>query len=142
MKIAKLTKDPAGRYDIAELPAKINEIIDVLNKSFITNDPDTVYGECVPLTNLSCDRLTHFVNEQVSTLQLNGLGDVVKGVSLYDGIKCPNCGSTHFMIGQSSMTCVYYPPIIKDGININPDRNKTTTSYTCCECGKDWTETT
>jgi hypothetical protein len=29
---------------------------------------------------------------------------------------------------------MYYPPIYKDGINVNPDGNITTTYCTCCNC--------
>lgn len=82
MKIEKLKKDLAGRYDLAELPDKINEIIDVLNRSFITDDPDTIYGKTVSsdevlngsvvLTDITCDTLIprnneHTLNEMVWT---------------------------------------------------------------------------
>ena len=65
-------------------------------------------------------------------------------------IKCPNCGASHYSEGPSWRTAVYYPPIWKDGNNINPDMNETTTEAHCCEChydfkiheqgGKVWTE--
>lgn len=53
-------------------------------------------------------------------------------------IKCPNCGKSHYSTGVSTCTAVYYPPIWKDGININPDRNTTTTHAHCCECHYDF----
>ena len=136
MKIKQLEKDSAGRYDIADIPAKINEIIDFLNSSFITNDPDTVYVS----PTITVDRLTPLVNEQTATIQLDNIEDATRGVGLFDGIKCPKCGAKYFTVGNSYSTCIYYPMIIKDGVNINPERNRLTTSYTCCECGHKWNE--
>ena len=147
MKIKKLEKHN-GKYELAELPDKINEIIDLLNNSFITQDPDTVYGEvgrpftvdlsCVD--SLTCDRLTPLTNETTCKLTIDHIDNMIEGGGLYDGIKCPKCGAKHFEVGPSVSTCVYYPTIIKDGVNINPDRNKCVTTYTCCECGHKWKE--
>jgi hypothetical protein len=128
MKIAKLTKDHIGRYDIAELSEKINEIIDVLNKSFITDDPDTIYGETVSVDNLqsvvdiTCDTIIPLQNEH--TLKCN--------------TKCPHCGESYYTELYSASTAVYYPPIYKDGVNINPDMNKATTHCRCLNCGKEF----
>lgn len=129
MKIAKLAKDHAGRYDLAELPEKINEIIDILNKSFITDDPDVIYGEVVSVDNLqnlvdiTCDTITPLSNEH----------------TLKGGVKCPHCGESYYTIEESLSTCVYYPPIIKDGVNINPDRNTTTQYCRCLNCNERFT---
>lgn len=139
MKIRKLEKDAAGRYDLAEVPDKINEIIDLLNNSFITNDPDTIYGKTT-LSSLSCDRLTPLTNETTCTLTVDRLTDMSERSSIYSNIKCPKCGAKYFEVGSSDCTAVYYPTIIKDGVNINPDRNQCTTAYTCCECGHTWKE--
>lgn len=38
----------------------------------------------------------------------------------------------------SMSTAVYYPLIWKDGVNVNPDRNTTTTYCKCMACGKDF----
>ena len=54
-------------------------------------------------------------------------------------VKCPHCGDSYYMEGPNITTCVYYPPIWKDGVNVNPDRNKTTTHCTCMSCGKEFT---
>jgi hypothetical protein len=51
---------------------------------------------------------------------------------------CPHCGASYYMENYSTRTCMYYPPIYKDGVNINPDRNKTTTHCTCITCGKEF----
>ena len=48
---------------------------------------------------------------------------------------CPHCGKSYLM---EDYTTAYYPPIYKDGVNINPDRNAITTHYTCLACGKDF----
>ena len=150
MKIKPLEKDLAGRYDLYEVPEKINEIINFLNNSFITNDPDTVYGEVggpikvdTPLFDISCDRLTPLVNEETCTIAVDHIEDLIIGKQLDIATrKCPRCGASHYSVGPSSMTCVYYPPVYKDGININPDRNTCTTQYECCNCGHVWEETT
>ena len=156
MKIKKLEKDLAGKYNLEHLPDKINEIIDVLNNSFITDEPDTAYqpltiedvlnGRTVP-TDITCDTLTPKSNEHT----LNNL--TIKG-HVFDDMcaktepnpradkKCPHCGASYYLPGVSYTTAVYYPPIYKDGVNINPDRNKCTSTYHCLACGKDWTEST
>ena len=41
-------------------------------------------------------------------------------------IKCPNCGKSYYKVKYSTVTAVYYPPIYKDGVNINPDKNSET----------------
>lgn len=128
MKIEKLKKDLAGRYDIAELPEKINEIIDILNKSFITDDPDTIYGETVSvddlqnLVDITCDTIMPLPNEH----------------TLIGHTKCPHCGESYYTKMYSESTAVYYPPIYKDGVNINPDMNKVTTHCRCLNCGKEF----
>lgn len=52
--------------------------------------------------------------------------------------RCPHCGESYYMEKYSLSTAVYYPPIYKNGVNINPDRNTTTTYCTCMNCGKDF----
>ena len=49
-------------------------------------------------------------------------------------IKCPSCGASYFTERYSTTTSIYYPPIYKDGININPVRNTTTTVCQCLNC--------
>lgn len=49
-------------------------------------------------------------------------------------IKCPNCGESYYRVKYSTTTAAYYPPIFKDGININPDKNSKTTYCECCNC--------
>lgn len=53
-------------------------------------------------------------------------------------MRCPKCGKSYYAEGMSTSTCVYYQPIYKDGVNINPDRNIHTTEYYCLECGCHW----
>jgi hypothetical protein len=54
---------------------------------------------------------------------------------------CPHCGKSYYMENYSVSTAVYYPPIYKDGVNINPDRNTTTTHCTCLNCNKEFSFT-
>ena len=130
--IQKLERKSNGRYDLEEVPAKINEIIGVLN--------ELTRNDAVLVNQLPDNTVSLF--DMLTDISIDGCVDnnVYKPASIYDGIKCPNCGSTHFEVGPSVSTCVYYPTIIKDGININPNRNKCTTSYECCKCGKKWEE--
>lgn len=53
-------------------------------------------------------------------------------------IKCPYCNDSYYEEGITSVTDIYYPPIYKDGENINPDRNARTTTCHCLSCGKDF----
>ena len=55
---------------------------------------------------------------------------------MFEDIVCPNCGASYFQEGATMTTAVYYPPIWKDGININPDRNTSTTECRCLNCGQ------
>ena len=112
-----------------QLQDKLNELIDFLNHSFITQDADTGLAN---LHTLTID--SNFIND--NNIELS---DVTVS-SIYDDIRCPKCGKSYFTVGPTVSTCVYYPPIIKDGVNINPDHNIHRTSYTCCECGHSWEE--
>lgn len=56
-------------------------------------------------------------------------------------LKCPYCGGLYYMDCGGYTTAACYPPIWKDGVNVNPDRNRTTTTYRCLDCGKDFTTT-
>ena len=51
-----------------------------------------------------------------------------------NNIKCPHCGKSYYMERYSTVTAMYYPPIYKNGININPDRNITTRVCQCMNC--------
>lgn len=51
---------------------------------------------------------------------------------------CPHCGASYYQELYSMTTAVYYPPIYKDGVNINPDRNISTTRCHCLNCDKDF----
>lgn len=53
-------------------------------------------------------------------------------------IKCPYCGESYYRENYSTYTAVYYPPVWKNGVNINPDRNTTAIHCTCINCGKDF----
>lgn len=53
-------------------------------------------------------------------------------------IKCPYCGESYYMENYSTTTAMYYPPIWKNGVNVNPDRNATTTYCTCMNCGNNF----
>lgn len=148
MKITKL-KHPVLDYQLVD---KVNEIIDFLNNSFITEDADTItVGSLQNLVDITCDTQTPRTNEHT----LNKIiADKIDPKYIFDNMcqktepnpwsdkKCPHCGESYYTPGASYTTAVYSPPIYKDGVNINRNRNTSTTKYHCCACGKDWTETT
>ena len=90
-------------------------------------------------SNLSCDRLVPFTNETTVDLQ-NSINNCLSDKGLYSDIVCPHCGAKHFTIGLSFCTAVYYPPVYKDGVNMNLGQNTVTTNYQCLNCNKFWTE--
>jgi hypothetical protein len=61
--------------------------------------------------------------------------------TLTNARRCPHCGESYYAENNMTSTCVYYQPIWKDGVNINPDRNKTTVHCTCMSCGKEFSYT-
>ena len=52
--------------------------------------------------------------------------------------RCPQCGESYYMENFCTTTAVYFPPVYKDGVNINPDRNITTAHCTCMNCGTEF----
>ena len=106
---------------------KINEIIDFLNDSYLMRGKDGQWGSA---TDVVCDIVEGHKIE-------NTLGDC--GVIYVNGdTKCPHCGESYYTEEYSMSTAVYYPPIWKDGVNINPDRNKSTTHCRCLKCNKEF----
>lgn len=53
--------------------------------------------------------------------------------------KCPYCGESYYTELYSTSTAVYYPPVYKNGVNINPDMNTSTTTCKCLNCHKEFT---
>lgn len=100
-------------------------------------------AELVSLDNIQCDKLTPLNNETTETLQRIAGGDVWETEpNPLTNKRCPHCGESYYSEGESYVTALYCPPIYKDGVNINPDTNISTTTYHCYACGKDWTERT
>ena len=100
-------------------------------------------AELVSVDSIQCERLTPLNNELTETIQRIARGDVLDlEPNPFANKKCPHCGASYYSEGNTFTTAVYYPPIYKDGVNINPDRNSSTTTYHCFECDRDWTETT
>lgn len=77
-------------------------------------------------------------NKDISTDTLCVRVSNIYGTS-NQNVKCPHCGESYYTVMYSDSTCVYYPPIYKDGVNINPDRNTTTRHCRCMNCGKEFT---
>ena len=49
-------------------------------------------------------------------------------------IKCPHCSESYYMEKYTIATAMYFPPIYKNGVNINPDRNISTHVCQCLNC--------
>ena len=62
----------------------------------------------------------------------------IDGFNLKRNAKCPHCGESYYMEKYSMTTAAYYPPIYKNVVNINPDRNTTTTYCECMNCKKEF----
>ena len=112
---------------------KINEIIDFLNDTFLMKVKDEQYGTVTIAGDsiISLDDVKTVLDNTTTTLGHTSF--------LTDSIKCPHCGASHYMESGGISTCVYYPPIWKDGVNINPDRNKSTIHCKCLNCGEEFT---
>ena len=97
----------------------------------------TQYENCVTLILDS----VNMVREEDNLEVFNAIDNCVHTEEVIDITVrhlCPYCRENYYMVKNMSSTCVYYPPIYKDGVNINPDRNKTTVECTCMNCGKDF----
>ena len=114
MKFKRINKTIHSEYNLDTVIDRVNEIIDFLNNSFLTLDKDTAIVDSLTTVS-SC---VNYNEKQIE--------------------RCPNCGDSHFTVFDSVSTCVYYPPIIKNGENINPDRNTRTYSVKCLQCGHIW----
>lgn len=79
-------------------------------------------------------------NARNLSLDINNINDlkckVTNAVDVQINYLCPYCGESYYMENYSTRTCMYFPPIYKDGVNINPDKNTTTVHCTCMNCGK------
>ena len=77
------------------------------------------------------------IDDTIATNTCVGNAAIINADTKYNHT-CPHCGASYYMENYSTTTAMYYPPIYKDGVNINPDRNKTTTHCTCMNCGKEF----
>ena len=55
-----------------------------------------------------------------------------------NNFKCPYCGKSHYSCEGVTTTAMYYVPVYKDGVNVNPDGNITTYRCKCMECGTEF----
>lgn len=69
---------------------------------------------------------------------MNSINCVYHPVEGLHSAKCPHCGASYYQELYVTTTAVYYPPIYKDGVNINPDRNTSTTFCLCLNCNKEF----
>ena len=114
--------------DVIEMVNKLNEVIDFLND---TNTMKVKDGQYITSTD-------DFVTGLTCTTITDSMLPVTEPTSISGDQKCPYCGASYYTEMYSISTAVYYPPIYKDGVNINPDRNKTTRHCKCIWCGKEF----
>lgn len=106
---------------------KINEIIDFLNDTYLMKQKDGKWGSD-----------TYVISGTVEGHQIeNTLGDCGV-IYMNSDTKCPHCGESFYTEEYNISTAVYYPPIYKNGVNINPDQNKSTTHCRCLKCNKEF----
>lgn len=110
---------------------KINEIIDFLNGTYLMDVADGNLTRCngdiespIVVTGLSTDDCC--------------IDNMVHGVPIRGNVKCPHCGESYYTEMFSTSTAVYYPPVYKDGVNINPDMNTSTIHCKCLNCHKEF----
>lgn len=96
---------------------KINEIIDFLNNTYLMKEKDV---QDIFLTGTTI--LDNNITETI---------EPIRGPAV-----CPHCGASYYTEIYSTSTAVHYPPIYKNGVNINPNQNQTTTLCECMACGK------
>ena len=126
--IEKLDKhQTSSTYAIID---KINEIIDFLNDTFLMRVKDRQW-------DLTTDVVSGVVTGCSIDATSNFLGDCGV-ICMSSDTKCPHCGESFYTEMSSTTTLVGYSPIWKDGVNINPDRNKSTTHCRCLKCNKEF----
>ena len=117
--------------DFLEMVNKINEIIDFLNNTYLMDVADGKFvsatGDVVP---------SDFITG-VSTTDCC-IDNMVHGTSIKGNIKCPHCGESYYTELYGTSTALYCPPIYKDGVNINPDTNTSSTRCRCLNCHKEF----
>jgi hypothetical protein len=130
--IEKIDKNDQARglstYAIID---KVNEIIDFLNGTYLMDVADGNYVSCGPdvvsdgfVTGVSID--DYCIDNMARTVHIKG------------DAKCPHCGESYYIELYNFSTAVYFPPTYKDGVNINPDMNKSTTHCQCLSCNKEF----
>lgn len=97
---------------------KINEIIDFLNDTNKGQDITSVDDIFLTGTTILDNNITETI-------------EPIRGPAV-----CPHCGASYYTEIYSTSTAVHYPSIYKNGVNINPDQNQTTTLCECMACGK------
>ena len=111
---------------------KINEIIDFLNGTYLMDVKDGKFSECGP----AIEPITFLTGLSTADCCVNNMVNIEP---LKGKVKCPHCGESYYTELYSTSTAVYYPPIYKDGVNINPDMNESITYCKCLNCHKEFT---
>lgn len=126
---------------------KINEIIDFLNSTYLMDVADGILGRTT-ISSYDCveqcppDTIPSVFVTGLSVIDDNVLHDDIDTIrsrtAIASDAKCPHCGVSYYTIKSSESTCMYFAPVMKDGVNINPDRNIHTTHCECLNCHKEF----
>ena len=103
-------------------------------KDFLEKDESLLVGSIEALSN-NLVALPH------KTDITDTINDVLKEpvLAVTEAIhKCPHCGKSHYRENYCTTTALYCPPVYKNGVNINTDKNVSTFYCTCLNCGKDF----
>lgn len=59
----------------------------------------------------------------------------------YEKIECPVCKQKRIIETYSETTTLYCPPVYdENGVQVNRNKNRTTTYYRCAKCGNEFSK--
>lgn len=116
--------------DLHTIVEKVDEIIDFLNKKFPDNDI-----KIGPSDILSTGQFSYLQDNIPDGVCDN---NVHEPISLRGNAACPHCGASYYTEIYTTTTAMSCPPTYKNGVNINPHTNQSTTHCKCNNCGKEF----
>ena len=62
-------------------------------------------------------------------------------ITVNENVKCPHCKESYYQHLYTTSTLAYHPPMYKDGVLINNDKNERINHCRCLNCNKDFSYT-
>ena len=110
-------------YDGYTITGTVDEIKEFIEKMRGTTVSGNLNNQGIETLNIS-DQTHSMVNPYTVSAEV---------------VKCPKCGSRHFLMGGGISTLVYTPMEFKDGKAVlGKEINKTINHYTCLDCGEEF----